>query len=514
MRDLRKEELQRLLDIAKSRKREKLRVAIYARKSKDDRERLSLDAQIEECKIFVTKYDFILGLEKTFSEDDVSGMFIEQRVEFQKMMKEVEDKSIEIVLSLKADRFSRDAMNMAASIKAIDQSGAYFIALDDIGDNSAAGTLIRQIFWNISEFYVRRNAEDTFRVLANRAKQGFSAGGVANYGYSIVAKRYVINPEEAIVVNMIFDGVQNGLSYKDIIEQIDMKGFKSRCGKKFTASTIHGILHNEKVAGTMIWNAKGRRKKKKRILKENFDEVRVQNGITEAVIDKTVYDKVQTILGGRSVYHCDTVHAPYLLTGIITCNYCGKPMIGQSQLAGEQKKIRRTYTCPRHLKKNGGSCAVKDVNANYIEQTVKQAILEYVNHHVQKFGIDEEAWNQISTIEQELFNKYQRENNRNEALMGKMVIGLHTATSSAVIKATNSEIVKLERLMNATNQCLSKAKASLDAIKAVKNRIINDRKPISMEELFCHDLLSRQLIKLVVKEIKVSALDIEIDFLE
>ena len=512
MRDLRIEELQRLLDIAKNRKREKLRVATYCRKSKDDREKLSLDAQLDTCKIFIQKYDYLMALTKAFSEDDVSGMFIDQRLEFQQLMKEVEDKAIDIVLSVKSDRFSRDAINMATSIKKIEENGAYFIALDDIGDNSAAGTLIRQIFWNVNEFYVRRNAEDTFRVLANRVRQGYSAGGVANYGYSIVAKRYVIEPEEALIVNLVFDGILSGLSYQDIIEELDSKGFVSRGNKKFTASTINGMLRNEKVTGTLIWNAKNRKKKKTRILKEDYEEVRVENGIMEPIIDKQVFQEVQSLLEQRSVYHTKTVHDPYLLTGVIVCSKCGKPMTGQSQKCGQMKKTRRTYMCARHLKKNGGTCNVKDINADYIEPLVKSVILEYVNKHVSSHGIPEEAWNQISRIESELFKRYQREVTRNDTLMGKLVIGLHTATSQGVIKATNIEISKLERLMNATNECFEKSKAKMTAIENVKNQVKNNVNPLKLDDLFIHDLLSRRLIQLLVKSITISEDEIEIEF--
>ena len=53
---------------------DKLRVAIYARKSAEDERQTSLETQITNCKDFLADYDFF-HITHVLQEDNVSGMF-------------------------------------------------------------------------------------------------------------------------------------------------------------------------------------------------------------------------------------------------------------------------------------------------------------------------------------------------------------------------------------------------------------------------------------------------------
>ena len=78
---------------------EKLRTAIYARKSAEDERQTSLPTQIEVCKEFISEYD-MLTLTKIYSEDNVSGMFTDNRTEYLAMLAAAERQEIDVIVTI------------------------------------------------------------------------------------------------------------------------------------------------------------------------------------------------------------------------------------------------------------------------------------------------------------------------------------------------------------------------------------------------------------------------------
>ncbi len=136
-------EIKEFIRLKIKRKLNKLRVAIYARKSSEDVSGMSIPTQIKNCKDYVSDNSNHLELKEVFSDENSSGMFIDGRDDFQKMIELVEGKDIDAVLVLRFDRFSRsthDMTNLCAKLKYYD---CLLIAGDDIGDNTPVGEFAR-----------------------------------------------------------------------------------------------------------------------------------------------------------------------------------------------------------------------------------------------------------------------------------------------------------------------------------------------------------------------------------
>ena len=103
MRELRKEEKTIIGLIKKSRGVDRVRAGIYARKSRDDETGMSLLTQIDECKTFINKNEkYIQFNEKMiYKEDDVTGMFIEERIELDNLLRQVEVGAIDVVIDIR-----------------------------------------------------------------------------------------------------------------------------------------------------------------------------------------------------------------------------------------------------------------------------------------------------------------------------------------------------------------------------------------------------------------------------
>ena len=154
MRELRQEEITKIHLMAAKKGLIKLNVSIYARKSTEDKTDTSIATQIENCREFVQKYDslFTLSEEHIFQEDKVSGMYIENRKELSKLLNLVDKGIINVVVVARSDRFSRDSANMVMLLRKLEAKGVYFIAGDDLGDDSAAGILISKSCMQLVSF--------------------------------------------------------------------------------------------------------------------------------------------------------------------------------------------------------------------------------------------------------------------------------------------------------------------------------------------------------------------------
>ena len=498
MRDLRIDEQRKLLSMMEQASGKKLKVAIYARKSREDKEQISLDSQIQECLSFISRHSSFFDIDSiiTYAEDNVSGMNIDSRPEFNKLKQAVLDGAIKVVISTKIDRLSRDSQNTIQTLEFFESKGTYFIAGDDLGDNSAAGILIKQIMWATAEFSVRRSIEDMMRVKISRTKAGYSAGGPANYGYSLVNKQYVQEPFEASVVSFIFDSVLNGQSYQDISEALEAQGITSRTGKRFSLSTIHDILTNERNCGINIFNAKRKRKVRKRVSKLEFDEAINDTAITEPIVSKDVFDRVQKLLKDRAIPKHRRATKPYILTGRVQCAKCRSSMTGDSFSSGPKKQRIRGYSCKNHKLKKSNRCPVSYVNADHLETLVKSQIEELVARRVHD-GVDRNLITNLKAKDEAIIKNLSAKVKRSLNSIDKLVLAMANAKSETVISSINKQIHQAEEQINITSSHIDKAKARLESIDSKLSTLIIDGNTLFSNTALTSEIISELDIRII-----------------
>ena len=73
------------------------------------------------------------------------------------------------------------------------------------------------------------------------------------YGYANVEGEMVVIPEQAEVVKKIFADTLDGRSTHSIAQKLNRQNVPSKKGGKWTASTIKGIINNEKYTGDVLF---------------------------------------------------------------------------------------------------------------------------------------------------------------------------------------------------------------------------------------------------------------------
>lgn len=348
------------------------------------------------------------------------------------------------------------------------------------------------------------------KVHTKLVKDGYTVGGPGNFGYDVINRKYVINTEEALAVNLVFDLFIAGKSYKEIADELELKGYKPRKSNRFSPSTILSILTNKRNCGISIWNSHEKRKERKRVIKELFPEVISEDVVVEAIVSKERFDLVQKLLKDRAVGKKSNGKSSYLLTGLIKCAVCGRAMTGNTQKSGRNKQTYRTYHCKNHSKKHGATCATKDVRVEYLESYILDQITFIINNRVNKTGFDQQIIDKYLENESHTLTRLKRDKTKYQDLLSKMTVGLYQATSKAVIRSTQVEIEKIDRLIKLTEERISNIEEKIGQIDAIVTTVTT--KKLGVEDIFINDEVSKRIIRQFISQITISNQDIIIDW--
>lgn len=501
MRTLDDKELKKLSTMLKANKVkgiDHLRVAIYARKSAEDEKETSIATQIEHCKEVINTYSF-MKLTEVFKEDNVSGMFINGRKEFQRMMNMAECHEIDVIIVMKLDRLARDLADSATAVKLLRVYGCHLLAGDDTSNpDTPVGEFIRGIMMAEGQLHARRVASDVMATECKNAKDGKSAGGIAPYGLKLVNQRFEINEDEAPAIRTLFEKFVAGYSYKQIIEELTRLGYTTRSGGKFSYSTLIDMLKNDKYYGTYVYNREGGKKRKNRVLTEYFDEVRNPNAI-QPIISKTLFDKAAKLLESRST--CapkPNANPSFVLTGKIVCKQCGKSMCGETQTCGANKKKRRIYHCPNHTSRSSNYCSTKAITADYLETSVKTLILNSINDHLA--GSDKDSI--VAPAKKKIDDERRILSRRiadTEKKANQMLDRATTTQSELIASRYESQAEELLTCANRYRESLQELDAKLESINVYKSTNIT----LTAEQVFSSCDKFRDLVYLYINRIEV-----------
>ena len=175
-------------------------------------------------------------------------------------------------------------------------------------------------------------AEQESRSISENCKWGirkrFQDGsiGTANkhilgYRYDEELRRYVIIPEEAETVRLMFRLFLDGLSFQAIADQLNEAGIRTVNGCLFQEASVQKLIYNEVYAGDIV--------RQKTHTPDPINKVKMKNdGVLpqylytschEAIIDRSTYEKVKAEIEHRHSMQ----HPVYFFTGKIKCECCG-----------------------------------------------------------------------------------------------------------------------------------------------------------------------------------------------
>ena len=225
-------------------------VAIYARQSVFKEDSLSIETQIDKCKLHVEEGETF----KVYQDAGYSGKNT-SRPSFETMLLDIERGLIDKVISYKLDRFTRSISDFSKTFDILKKHNVTFIsATEGLNSKTEMGQAMLSIIVVFAQLE-RSNTIDRVRsTYYQRATQGFYLGGPAPFGfvkekYSINGKNtsYLVADEKVIgVVQEMF----RKYAYDETVTLGKLKKWLDSCnivtgrGLPWTSASMSRILRN------------------------------------------------------------------------------------------------------------------------------------------------------------------------------------------------------------------------------------------------------------------------------
>ena len=338
----------------------------------------SLDAQKDKLRKYAEYEDMAIVGE--YSDEGFSGKNIQGRLEFQRMLSDIQQgkDDISFVLVFKLSRFGRNAADVLNSLQLMQDFGVNLICVEDGIDSSKdSGKLMISVLSAVAEIERENIRTQTMAGREQKAREGKWNGGFAPYGYKLVDGKLEIAEDEVEVVRLIYDRyIHTNDGINGVAKYLNDHGYKKKIRQNgtipgFSSNFVKDVLDNPVYMGKIAY---GRRRTEKKLGTRNEmhvveqDEFPIYEGQHEAIISEEDWnlaqDKRKTNAFRREKV-IDPEHA-HILSGILKCPCCGKSLYGNIAKAhSKDKKTRYYYYCKNTLGATGHKCTFR-VN---IEQT-------------------------------------------------------------------------------------------------------------------------------------------------
>ena len=287
-------------------------ILVYLRRSRSDDPSLTVEEVLEKHETRLREWmeDNLDAQvpEENWYREIVSGETIQDREEFQKVLKRMESPSIKAVLCVECVRLSRgDLEDCGRIIKLFRYTSTLVITplrSYDLRDEFDREGFERELkngnyYLEYSKKLMRRGKEDA-------VYKGAYVGSVAPYGYQLtrvqVGKKklptLIVNEDEAKVVRMIYDWyVNENIGAVKITSRLNDMGIKPRLKDYWNPVSVRKILCNEHYIGKVRYFSnkidyvvQDQQVIKKRVRVQDYEPY---EGMHEAILDEDLFYKAQ-----------------------------------------------------------------------------------------------------------------------------------------------------------------------------------------------------------------------------
>ena len=325
---------------------------IYARYSSDSQTEQSIEGQLRVCKDYAEKNDIVIV--DTYIDRAMTGTN-DNRVAFQKMLKDSSNHQFSVVLVYKLDRFSRNKYESVIHKKTLKNNGVRIVSCMENIPDTPEGTLMETLLEGFNQYFSEELTQKVNRGPKESWLKGNATGGAHVFGYDIVNKKYVVNEYEKGIVLKCFDMYSNGYRARVIAENLNELGYHRINGKSFDEKYVLFILHNSRYTGIVEHQGV------------------VYDKIFPRIIDDVLWNKVNAINEENKLAPSRKKEIfDYILSGKLICGKCNHKMFGESGTS-HTKDIHYYYSCASKRKKRC-NCDKKSIQKQVLEDMVINAI--------------------------------------------------------------------------------------------------------------------------------------------
>lgn len=346
-------------------KQQHYKAALYCRLSVDDGN-FGGSVSIETQKILLEQYckDHKITDYKFYCDDGCSGTNFD-RPSFKKMLSDIDEGKINLVIVKDLSRFGRNYVEAGMYVQRFTDSNIRFIAADDNYDSLVnSDDLLFPIKNVVNEMYARDVSKKTKAAKKAKARDGQFIGSKAPFGYKIDPNdrhHLIVDEPAAQVVKRIFGLASEDVGYNKMakifreekvltpIAYFNLNNpdyFKSDYWRKefdWHVTSIRAILNNEVYLGKLVYGKQRNKsmKSKEKVRNPKEDWIVVEN-CHEPIITQELWDTVHKILNAK--------HRPakagevQMFAGLLYCSDCGH-CLTYSQKQRKDGSYHGAYSC-------------------------------------------------------------------------------------------------------------------------------------------------------------------------
>ncbi len=334
----------------------------------------------------------------TAGDDGWSGTSFD-RPAFQRMITDIEEKKVNMVITKDLSRLGRDYILTGHYMERYfpEHRVRYISLLDgiDTGVDSTVNdiTPFRAI---MNDMYAKDISKKIKSVKRDKQRKGQFIGGKPVYGYRMhptEKNKIVIDEEVAPIVRRIFAMALSGVSCRKIAVALNEEktptpaaycgwnvGRKGPYAGLWSSERISEMLSNETYIGNMVQGRSVKISyKSKRCLKQDPENWVIVEGTHEPLVDVETFRKVRMLVNSRR--HTRSRTYDFLLKGLIFCHECGYPLavLNRKNARGEDVLYFVCRTYQRFTK--AGVCTCHSIK----EKTVTDAVIAKVREVCQAY---------------------------------------------------------------------------------------------------------------------------------
>ena len=387
--------------------------AIYCRLSRDD-ETHGDSSSIQTQKAMLSKYASDNGwrIADYYVDDGISGTTFERR-DFQRLLGDIDDGKVNMVLTKDLSRLGRDYLKTGYYTEVyFPENDVRYIAVNDGIDTLKQDNDIAPFKNILNEMYAKDISKKIKSAYKVKIARGDYHGAFAPFGYAKDLEnkgKLIIDEESAETVRLIFDLAKQGYGsarirtvligkklltpaaylYKQKPEKWYSKKYQNADPSEFYAWTmgmIDRIRDNEIYIGNMIHykEVSVSYKSKRRQTQPKEKWVRSEN-THPPIIDHETWNLVQERYKHRG--RLPRIHSPNIFQRIVRCADCGKSMwLTPNQISPSTGKHteRRYFQCQTNRDYGKLKCTMHNASLKSIYQLVLNDVRAYAQLAMEK----------------------------------------------------------------------------------------------------------------------------------
>jgi site-specific DNA recombinase len=287
-----------------------------------------------------------------FFENIVSAYQGKKRPQFELALRALERDTIDVLVVPTVDRLVRRTSDAGRIKKIIEDTGKLIITADglEVTPDNPASRFLFGVLAEAAEFESANTSARTKRQIAQQREKGRPhRGGRRPYGFTELGGEVI--EDEAKVIREVTRRILAGYSVISVTEW-----FNAATGLTWVPQTLGRALRRPALAGLLEYET------------DKFIPMKTKDDTdAKPILDRATWEQLRTLLkdpsrkkGGRSPGR--------LLSGILLCGHCGRPLEAAKRGQRVGHTITRIYRC--NAKPGRGGCGGLSIAAEPLEDYV------------------------------------------------------------------------------------------------------------------------------------------------